>query len=66
MLNGPCETEPGKLKSEYVFLRMMNRFMGIRNGEGLDAEIKIKLIKTCDDAIRVVNKIYDKKFNVSF
>ena len=65
MLNGPKEKDPGKLKSEFVFLRIMNLFLGVRNGEGLDAEIKKKLIKTCDDATRVVNKIFDKKLNVS-
>ena len=65
MLNGPQNRETGKLKSEYVFLRIMNRFMGVRNGEGLDAEIKNKLIKTCDDSIRIVNKIFDKRLKVS-
>ena len=65
MLNGPHSGEPGKIKSKYVFLRIMNRFMGVRNGEGLDAEIKNKLIKTCDDSIRIVNKIFDKRLKVS-
>ena len=65
MVNGPQNLEPGKLKSEYVFLRIINRFMGVRSGDGLDAEIKTKLIKTYDDAIRVVNKTFDKKLKVS-
>ena len=43
----------------------MNRFMGVRNGEGLDAEIKNKLIKTCDDSIRIINKIFDERLRVS-
>ena len=65
MVNGPLNRQPGKLKSEYVFLRIINRIMGERNGDGMEAEIKTKLIKTCDDAIRVVNKTFDKKLYVS-
>ena len=65
MVNGPLNREPSKLKSEYVFLRIINRFTGVHNGDGMEAEIKTKLIKTCDDAIRVVNKIFDKKLKVS-
>ena len=65
MVNGPLNRESCKLKSEYVFLRIINGFTGIRKGDGMDAEIRTKLIKTCDDAIRVVNKTYNKKLNVS-
>ena len=65
MLNCPCNNDPGKLKSEYVFLRIINRFTGIRSGDGMDSDLKDMLIKTCDDAIRVVDKIFDKKFKVS-
>ena len=65
MLNGPCINNPGKLKSEYVFLRIINRFTGIRSGDGMETNLKEKLIKTCDDAIRVVDKIFDKKLKVS-
>ena len=62
MLNGQYVNDPRKLKSEYIFLRIINRLTGIRNGDGMDADPKEKLIKTCDDAIRVVEKIIDKKF----
>ena len=65
MINGPCINNPGKLKSEYVFLRIINRLTGIRNGDGMDTDPKEKLIKTCDDAIRVVEKIFHKKLKVS-
>ena len=65
MVNCPLNREFGKLKSEYVFLRIINRFTGIHNGNGMEAEIKTKLIKTCDDAIRVINKTFDKKLKVS-
>ena len=65
MLNGPSNNEPAKLKSEYTFLRIINRFTGIRSGDGMDTDLKDMLIKTCDDAIRVVEKIYDKKLKVS-
>ena len=65
MLNGPCVNNTGKLKSEYVFLRMINRLTGIRSGDGMESDPKEKLIKTCDDAIRVVEKIFDKKLKVS-
>ena len=65
MLNGPCVNNQGKLKSEYVFLRIINRLTGIRNGEGMETDPKEKLIKTCDDAIRVIEKVFDKKLKVS-
>ena len=65
MLNGPYDKNPGKLKCEYVFLRMINRFTGIRSKDGMDSDLKEKLIKTCDDAIRVVEKSFDKKLKVS-
>ena len=64
MVNCPLNRQPSKLKNEYVFLRIINCFTGVRNGDGMEAEIKTKLIKTCDYAIRVVNKTFDKKLNV--
>ena len=65
MVNGPLSKDPGKLKSEYVFLRIINRFTGIRAKDGMEVDPKEKLIGTCDDAIRVVEKIFDKKLKVS-
>ena len=65
MLNGPCLNNPGKLKSEYVFLRIINQLTGIRSGDGMYIDPKEKLIRTCDDTIRVVDKIFDKKLKVS-
>ena len=65
MLNGPYNDSSGKLKSEYVFLRIINRFTGIRKNDGMEVDLRDKLIRTCDDAIRVVNKTFDKKLKVS-
>ena len=65
MVNGPYDKNPGKMKCEYVFLRIINRFTGIRNKEGMEFDLREKLIRTCDDAIRVVEKIFDKKLKVS-
>ena len=65
MVNGPISNDPGKLQSEYVFLRIINRFTGIRTKEGFDAVLNEKLIKTCDDAIRVVKKIFTKNLRIS-
>ena len=65
MLNGPYDNSPEKMKSEYVFLRIINRFTGIQSSEEMEVDLKEKLIRTCDDAIRVINKTFDKKLKVS-
>ena len=65
MVNGPVSNEPGKRLSEYVFLRMINRFTGIRSKEGFEKDLNDKLINTCDDAIRVVKKLFTKDLRIS-
>ena len=65
MLNGPISTDPGSRKSEYVFLRIINRFTGIRAKEGFGTDLNERLINKCDDAIHVVNKIFAKNFKIS-
>ena len=44
MVNGPISNEPGKRMSEYIFLRIINRFTGIRSREDFEMDLNDKLI----------------------
>ena len=65
MVNGPISNDPGKQLSEYVFLRMINRFKGIRAKDGFEKDLNEKLINTCDDTIRVIKKLFTKVLRIS-
>ena len=54
MIYGPESKTPKKLKIEYVFLRLMNRFTCLRSEGKFDTDIVTLLKKTCEE---LINKI---------
>ena len=64
MVNGPISNEPGKHMSEYVFLRIINRFTWIRAKDSFEMDVNDKLISSCYDTIRIINKVFTKQLKI--
>ena len=65
MVYGPVERSPRKLKAEYVFLRIMNRFTGLRSEGNFDTDVITPLKKTCEDLINTLTGVFDDKFRTT-
>ena len=64
MIYGPNEKSPIKMKVEYVFLRMMNRFSGVRSEGKFNEDIVTPMISTCDEIIRIIDETFEGKFKI--
>ena len=64
MIYVPSERTPTKMKTEYVFLRLMNRFMGLRSEGNFDSDVVTPLKKTCEELMNILIGVFDDKFGI--
>ena len=64
MVYGPSTKSPEKLKIEYVFLRLINRFTGLRSDGKFNTDVVTPLMKTCRELINRINEVFDAKFGI--
>ena len=64
MVYGPSTKSSEKLKIEYVFLRLINRFTGLRSDGKFNTDIVTPLMKTCRELIKRINEVFDAKFGI--
>ena len=64
MIYGPSEGTPIKMKVEYVFLRMMNRFSGVRSEGNFNEDVITQMVNTCDEIIKIIDETFEGKFKI--
>ena len=64
MLYGPDVRSPIKMKIEYAFLRIMNRFSGLRSEGNFNTEVVTPMKKTCDDVLGLIDEVFDGKMKI--
>ena len=64
MIYGPSVATPKKLKIEYVFLRLMNRFTGLRSDGKYNTDVVTPLKKTCEELINRIDEVFYEKFSI--
>ena len=64
MLYGPNERTASKMKTEYAFLRVMNRFTGVRSEGEFDADVVTPMIKTCEEIINTMDIAFNEKLKI--
>ena len=64
MLYGPNERSANKMKTEYVFLRVMNRFTGVRLEGNFDSDVVTPMKKMCEEIINTMGDVFDDKLKI--
>ena len=64
MIFGPNEKTPSKMKAEYVYLRILNQFSGLRSEGNFDTEVVTPMINTCEEIINIIDETFDGKFKI--
>ena len=64
MVYGPDSKTPEKLKIEYVFLRLINRFTGLRSEGKFNTDVVTPLMKACRELINRMDEVFDDKFGI--
>ena len=64
MVYGQSSKTPEKLKIEYMFLLLINRFTGMSSEGNFNTDIVTPLMKTCRELINRINEVFDEKFGI--
>ena len=62
MMYGPKEKTQTKMKVEYTFLRIMNRFFGLRSEGNFNTDVVTPMKNTCDDILNLIEETFEGKF----
>ena len=64
MIYGPETRSPNKMKIEYAFLRIMNRFSGLRSEGEFNTDVVTPMKKSCDDILNLIDDVFDGQLKI--